>query len=279
MIDLWSYLNWRRLAFLAVCWGSSIAVAVLYYSSRAALDGVQRTPALDVNGVSVCNNEIGSFAAWRCDPKANHRPLYLVTFENLRAENGQLGLFKTAAHKIVKIQDLRMELYRYAESTPSALTQPFPETIYDALLAAENSSTSGETLRCVLSQSNSKYRKSPFPIDVSNTTEVRVSDFTYKLFDNGAIFVAVTCKRASVSLKSPEIVLQGHATITIADGSTLESNYIRWDPQKRCFVAFGGYVLNREGARTIGRNICVDDKLNATKEQTRSLGVRSNENG
>jgi hypothetical protein len=118
-----------------------------------------------------------------------------------------------------------------------------------------------------------------FAVDFSNASEILIDDFAYKTFRDGNLTFSVQSKKLTASFNKPEVILRGHVIIKNSDGSILESNYVKWDIEHRYFTISKGYVLNRNGARTFGKNIRIDDKLNIVRERIGDLGARSNENG
>jgi hypothetical protein len=68
-------------------------------------------------------------------------------------------------------------------------------------------------------------------------------------------------------LENSALALRGHVTITAGDGGVLECNHALWDLDNDLFMIEGVYVLNRNGARTSGRNIDVDTRLNPCEVQ------------
>jgi lipopolysaccharide assembly outer membrane protein LptD (OstA) len=104
-------------------------------------------------------------------------------------------------------------------------------------------------------------------IDLSNVSEVRINNFDYQVFYEDDLFLSIQSKRAMASYKHSGIVLRGHVIIKTADGSTLESNYVKWDIENQHFTVNGIYVINRNGVKTTGRNISVDAQLNNVKGQ------------
>jgi len=201
-------------------------------------------------------NQIGSVSYTRWDPKENYRPIYSIYFKNLLAENSQLGIFKTALHKVVKIQDLKLKFYRY-DSPPNV--SPLPEDIITNIRALIK-----EIIRKLTNPEN-RWRVNI--IDLGNTSEVRVNNFDYKVFSDDDLSFAIQSKRAITSYKQSELALRGHVIITAADGSTLECNYAKWDTKKGHLKIDGVYVLNRNGVKMIGRDICVDTQLNLARAQ------------
>jgi len=251
--------------FLAVSWLCAICIAVFCstdYRFNQAGDNITE----DAAAFAARQNEIDGFTIWRCDPKANHRPIYSVAFKNLRAENARLGIFKTAAHKVVEIEDLQAEFFRYSGNDSFGSGQAPPLTKFSPLFGPEDNGH-GETLAEMLGKFKDTKKPWSLSMDLSNVSEVRFENLDYKIFDNGVLSLGVQCKRALATYKSSEITLRGYARITAADGSTLESNHIIWDTRKCCFRADGTYFLNCNGRKTSGKGICVDSQLNTVWEQ------------
>jgi hypothetical protein len=267
-----------KLVFLAVSWLCAIGIVVFcstnYKFNQAGNNIAENTamPAAHQNG-------LGGFATWRCDPKANHRPIYSVAFKNFCAENASLGVFKTASHKVVKIEDLQAKFFRYPSDGRFDSAQASPLTAFSTLSDPEDNGHGEMTLAEMLDKFKDTKRPWSLSIDLSNVSEVRLKNLDYQIFDNGTLSLGVQCKRALATYNSPEIILRGYARITAADGSTLESNHIRWDTKKCCFKADGTYFLTRNGKKIRGEDICVDDKLNIVQAQIAALKEGSKENG
>ncbi len=266
---------WRKqIIFLAAFWVLSFG-ALLIVSTNNELN----RPAADAKdgafGLPPLRNEIKGL---RYIHEENHRPIYAVSLGNLRVENNKLGIFKTCLHKVAKIQDLELALYRYPsskvvtsrnESYVTAVTDestdafPAPATFADGIHKLINR---GDNWR--------------INIDLSNTSEVCVASFDYKVFYDGALFLNVRSKRAAASNKcSDEVTLRGHVTISTGDGTTLESNCVIWDIAKQRFTVDGAYFLTRNGKKIQGKDICVDDRLNIVQAQLAALKEGSKENG
>jgi hypothetical protein len=215
--------------------------------------------------------------------KENNRPVYSVQFADLRTENNDFGIFKTALHKVVKIQDLQLAFHRYtcgrmasvqtdSSSKSSNVASTGSGDIYSANLTeiypasgkgTPNVRTIVETARRLL-QPKKGWR---FDIDFSNASEILVNGFQYKIFSDENRSLSVQSKRLMVSSDQPGVILRGHVTIKAADGSTLESNYVQWDVVNEYFTAKGSYVLNRDGAKKIGKNISVNAQLDQINAQ------------
>lgn len=229
-------------------------------------------------------NHLGAIRYTRRDPKENCRPVYSVSFKNLLAENNKLGLFKTALHKVVKIRDLELRFYKYTSPTVTTATKLSQDKSSRSTIPPSNKASTaatadivpttditaqvGKLIRKVMRKFiTPNYRWWVNNLDLGNVSEVRINNFDCKAFCDGDSFFSVQCKRAIASYKHPELVLRGHVIIKTADGSTLESNHVRWDTKKQHFTVKGVYVLNRKGVETMGRDICVDAQLNNIKTE------------
>jgi hypothetical protein len=215
-------------------------------------DAISRGPRLRLP-----KNQTGTFGCIRLDPEENYRPVYSVCFKNLLAENNNLGIFKTALHKKVKIRDLKLRFYQY--TAPEVVTTTISHTPF----FPEDIDTDTEALvKKVISRLTTPENEWCFNIDLGNVSEFLVNNFDYIVFYDNDLFLAVQSKKATVSYKQTGVILRGHVAIKAADGSTLESNHVRWDVKKQHFAVNGIYVLHRDGKETMGRNICVDARLN-----------------
>lgn len=205
-------------------------------------------------------NEIRDLTYTKRDPKENSRPIYSIHFNSLLAENNELGIFKTALYKVVKIRDLQLSFYEYKISHIPKGTRISLQAIMKIAEKRINPMDGWGT-----------------NIDLSNVSEIIVNNFDYKVFYKDNLSLAVQSKRAFASYKQANVVLRGHVTITTADGSTLESNYVMWDLEKQRFKVNGIYVLNHNGIRKKGKDICVDTQLNLTKAQQAKLKQKETE--
>jgi hypothetical protein len=279
----------KRIIFLVAFWVLSFG-ALLIVSTNNELN----RPAADAKGHALelppLKNEIKGLCYIH---KENHRPIYAVSLGSLRAENNKLGIFKTGLHKVAKIQDLELAFYRYPSSKIISNTKPDNKSSITTIAtdrsgsyvaaAADESADAfpapikfADGIRKLISQRDG-WR---INIDLSNTSEVCVANFDYKVFYDGALFLNVRSKRATTSNKCPdEVILHGHVVVKAADGSVLESNCVIWDIAKQQFAVDGTYFLTRNGKKIRGKDICVDDKLNIVQAQIAALKEGSKENG
>jgi hypothetical protein len=253
---------WLRRSLFLLLWFLSFLILIIFASTNELNtfynDFVDCEPQL-----SPPQNQLGAVRYIRWNPKENHRPVYSMCFKNLRAENNRLGIFKTALHKVVKIRDLTLESYQYPSDKTTASTTPDIYPVTSGTIA-DAKALIDQIMRKLINPMDGWRIKS---IDFGNVSEVQVYNFDYKVLYDDELFFTIRSKRATASYKHSGIVLRGHVTITTAEGSTLESNYVRWDIQKKHFRVNGIYALNRNGVRTTGRDICVDAQLKSVKAQ------------
>jgi hypothetical protein len=212
----------------------------------------------------------------RSDNK-NHRPVYSISFGGVLVENNNFGLFETAAHKVIKIQDLGFTCHRY---TPHNITSSTKTAAPDSSSLPEGTFTDAEELLDDISHLISPANGWRINIDISNTSEICVAGFDYKVFYDGTPLLSVRSRKATISNKHPDVVtLRGHVIVKAVDGGILESNRVVWDIRKHHFTVEGTYFLSRNGRKMRGKDICVDDKLNIVQAQLAALKEGDKENG
>jgi len=264
--------RWIRWPVLLTAWTLSFLSFIIVTRNNELNKLYSNKAAGTETGFIGPKNQTGALSYWRCEPKPNGRLIHSVDLKNLRAENNTLGIFRTALHKIVKIQSLELEFHQYTSDDVTAnkklRTSPIPEDL------TANSRALIETIDKLLRRTDGWRINN---LDVGGVSEVSINNFGYKLFYDDELFFRVESKRAMVSYKHSGLVLRGHAKISIADGSTLESNYIEWDVKNQHFTVDGGYVLNRGGRVTIGKDICVDAQLNSVEAQSTKVERKENQ--
>jgi hypothetical protein len=269
-------------------WGLSLG-ALLTISTNNELNKLTTNVKANVISLPPLKNEIKGLHYIH---KENHRPVYAISLGNLRAENNNLGIFKTGLYKVAKIQDLELAFYRY--SSPETISN----TKTDNKGSIKTTTDRNESyVTAVTNESPDAFSALVKPagdihkfinredgwhinIDLSNTSEVCVAGFDYKAFYDGALLLNVRSKRATASNLHPEeILLRGHVIISAGDGTTLESNRVVWNIAKQQFTTDGTYFLTRNGKKIRGKDICVDDKLNVVQAQIAALEEGGEENG
>ncbi|MEN6425144.1 MAG: hypothetical protein ABFE13_07265 [Phycisphaerales bacterium] len=90
--------------FIALCWNDDNAI------TPEASTTYELPPPADVReGTGACHIR-------RWDARNGYRPIFCVGWRNMRAENGQLGIFKTPLHKTITVERLAMKCYRYSHA-------------------------------------------------------------------------------------------------------------------------------------------------------------------
>ena len=210
-------------------------------------------------------NEIGKFSLVRRDPHADYRPILAVNFDQLQAENGQLGVFNTGLYKLVKMQNLCLKFFEYAPAGDLDLSDHLRSILPLPSANGPDGMTGGfsQAMNQRLSWPHINWVSS---IDLSNATKVEAINFHYELFADNELTCRVQCKKAQLELRSQEIQLRGHVIVTVPKVGCLESNNIKWDFPNKHFTAAGVYVLKRGGQHRSGKGICVDRQLNVIGE-------------
>ena len=98
--------------------------------------------------------------------------------------------------------------------------------------------------------------------DVSDAGQLLVENFDYQIFFEGRPRLSIRSKRAFASGDQSGILLRGGVMITAADGQTVRSNRIRWDPQNHVFSVEDNYLLSQGPSQTAGKSIYLDEQLN-----------------
>ena len=261
---------WLRRTVLLAFWILSFLILTISYTN-SKLNTLYNNAISHGRGSRLPKNQIGAISYTRWDRKENYRPIYSVGLKNLLVGNNNLGIFKTGLHKVAKIRDLQLEFHQHT-APKATLTKRLNSNKSPRTTVTDNSSileytiTDARTIIGIVDRLVRPGHGWRVSIDLSNVSEVRVSNFDYKVFCDGSLFFSVQSKRVIASTKQSDLLLRGHVTIRTADGSTLESNCVTWDLKNQRFKVNGIYVLNRSGIRTTGKGICVDIQLNVFKE-------------
>ena len=265
---------WGKRAVLLVSWALSV-LALIIFAAHNDLNKLYRNTQSWKPELRLPRNQMGAFSYRRYSSKETGRPVHYASFENLLVENNNFGPFKTALHKMVKIQHLKLAFYRY----------PTAEAASNTEFNSENAAATitGDAIGNLINDIDNLIKPSDgwrLDIDLSNVSEVLVANFDYKVFYDGTLLLSVQSKRATISNKSPdEVMLRGHVIVKAEDGSVLESNCVKWDVRKHHFIADGTYFLTHNGNKIHGKSICVDDRLNNVQTQITAIEKRRKENG
>jgi hypothetical protein len=183
----------------------------------------------------------------------NTKPIYSFAFDQLIAENNNLGVFKTGLLKKVKISGLELKFYKYTVKDIKAdRTKGKIDSQFDGIDPKNIEAAIGKLIEA----KDDKY----FDIDLSHTAEVQVQGLDYSDYIDGKKVLAVQCRKVLLQGKLSDISLRGHVVIR-AEGGCLESNNVTWDIKNNRFMVSGGYLIRGESILS-GENICVDQQLN-----------------
>lgn len=250
--------RWIRWPVLLTAWTLSFLSFIIVTRNNELNKLYNNKAAGPETGFIGPKNQTGALSYWRCEPKANGRLIHSVDLKNLRAENNNLGIFRTALHKVVTIDGLQLEFHRYTSPEGMRSTSPDIPAVLDGVTADVQPLI--DQISHKLTDPMRGWRLNS--IDLGNVSEVHVENFDYRAFHDGDLFFRIQSRRAIASYKRSGIILRGRVTLETADGSTLKGNHVTWDVEKQHFIVNGVYVLDRGGVRTTGKDICVDAQLN-----------------
>jgi hypothetical protein len=186
------------------------------------------------------------------------RPAYNLTCDDLRTENGRLGLFRTASHRVVHITNLCVTFSEAPMGQACHDSGAVALGDFFSLFAPQRGSgVCGLGLFHDLQGPEQGFSIAP---ESADTTEVRIQGLQWEIRRNGRTVFQACCRRAGLESGSFAVVLRGHAKVT-ADGATLESNCLTLDMQNSRIVADGPYILTRNGTRECGAGSCFDTEL------------------
>ena len=272
---------WLKIVFFLPPWLLAF-IGLFVFSVNSELNTYNKNSWSPQLEFEMPKNRIGAFRYIRGDPDNSGRPLCSVYFKNLVIQSGTLGVFKTGLYKVVQIQDLQLEIFLYSSSglAPNIMPNqnesgqakvkraniPLEFRVLD-IFSGQDVTDATKGLNSIIGGILTPVKGWRADIDLSNVSEVRINNCDYRVFYDGQLVSGVRSKRAIVSSDWPEVTLRGHVIITALDGSTLESNCVRWKIRQNIFLVDGIYVLSRNGTKIIGKNICVDAGLNETEEK------------
>lgn len=246
----------RNLLFLLAFWLSGAAILVTYGTSPAKL---APNPSLSSHLSAFSENGTGAFLACRTSAEAGRSP-YRVEFDNLHVEDGSLGLFRTAAHKVVQIDNLRVTFS--ASATPDAGASAAPALgEFCSLFAPQRDNGIGGDGLGLFHDLQDPEGDASISVDLADTTEVRIRGLTWEIQRGGVTVFRARCRDARLFTGSTHIILRGHVTVTV-HGSTLESNCIELDVRNDRIITNRRYILTRDGDRQFGVGVCFDTALN-----------------
>jgi hypothetical protein len=220
------------------------------------------TPVLPPQSTSP-DSALGPMRMTRWDPGQGHRLQVSISLDGMTVEPGNLGLFKTGLFKTVQVRSLRVRRYEYQSDAAAQGAGMEPEETALRVLGLDNPEqakgllgTDQEPLRL----NNGMEIRIDRP-DISDAGQVLVENFDYRIFYEGKPRLSISSKRAVAAWDQSGILLRGGVVVTAADGATLRTNRLQWDPKRKLFAIDGNYLLSRGDSLAAGRNICLDEHL------------------
>lgn len=238
-------LSRRNLLRLLLFWLTGIVLVGVYagLSERSEGEAVSSAAVVPV----LERNETGALTAWRKGVSTGAAPAYKVVFDNLRAENGSLGVFKTASLKVVHVENLEATFFADASG---GRAMPQLSDFHDLFAPRRQSAPTANPLGLFNEMEQSEADWS-LPVDMAKTAEVRIRQLDWKVCEDGQTVFQVRCQHATLRSDTPRIVLRGHVTITTPE-AVLESNCIELNAQDESIVTPGRFALRSGGATRVG---------------------------
>ncbi|UCG56536.1 MAG: hypothetical protein JSU70_16935 [Phycisphaerales bacterium] len=253
--------GWLSRASMLAAWILCVALLVAIAANNAL--GPPFNDAVTPEALfRVPRNQTGPCWFRRWDPNHNYRPVHFMGFENLRAEDARLGIFKTALHKVVTIDDLQLRLRRHETDDQFDSNKASPFAAFCSLFEPANRHAGRTAMRQALRGLKRRAANWLPSIDLSNVSQVIIKNLEYEIFNGDELLLGVRCRRACLSSRSPgTVVLSGQALVSTAGGKGLRGNRITWDLRRNHFISEGICVLTHDGNRTAYRGACVDAHL------------------
>jgi hypothetical protein len=192
-------------------------------------------------------SETGALIAWRRDCSSGAEPAYKVTFDNLHAENGNLGVFKTASLKVVYVENVRALF----SADGSADESNVKLSDFYALFAPRPNAASSASPLGLLNDIEASNADWSVPVDMANTTEVRIRQLDWSVCQGNRTVLRVQCQHATLRSDTPRMVLRGHVRVTTPE-AVLESNCVEMNAADESIVVPGRYLLKCEGTMRVG---------------------------
>ena len=214
-------LSRRNLLFLALFWGGSLLLVLSYGTVSGRLRGGDGHAT--VARAVAAENETGTFSAWRREAVGDSEASYRVVFDNLSAANRALGVFRTASHKQVQIDNLHVA-FIVEPATPSAeASQEVKLREFCDLFAPQTGGRSGDAELGVFDEFGANESDWSVGVDLSNATEVRIKNLDWRVGTAEATTLRVESRYACLRGAGTGVILRGDATVTTPE-AVLESN-------------------------------------------------------
>ena len=251
----------RRVSLLLFSWLGGLAIFLTYGTLPGRLEPYACTSS-SVLGAAT-GDETGTLVVWRNDVEATALPRYKVTFDNLLAEDGGSGCFRTGWQKVLHIENLRASFFYPAVAEGPGENESLPLADFCTLFAPHGRRDAGQNALGLFRDLQDTGGPWSVSMDLTNAREVRIRRLDWRIHRGDATVFAARCMHACLQAGSPCIILRGHATV-IVEGAVLESSCIRLDVEDGRLVIAGRYVLTRGGHRQRGAGACMDMECSPT---------------
>jgi len=257
----------RNLLLLALFWGAGLFLLASYGTFLGRLGGTELHTT--VVRPTAGENETGTFSTWRPEATDLARPSYRIVFDNLAARDRSLGVFRTASHKEVHIENLHVTFQ--APTTPPRAGVGVRLGDFCDLFTPRSAAGTGASQLAVFDELVASDADWSVGVDLSNATEVRITNLDWRVCRAGVTVLRVQCRLASLQAGTARVILRGRATVATPE-AVLESNCIEIDGRDERFVVDGRYLLTRGARQERGNRGKFDATLKTLEVESSDVG-------
>ncbi len=236
-------LSRRNLVRLGLFWLAGVILFAFYTVLSGRLrDG---PAAWKADLPASTGDQTGALTVWQRGPSPEARPAYKVVFDNLRVENGNLGVFKTASSRIVYLDKLQATFFSQGNGADAGLRD------FHGLFAPRRDGHGDAGSLGLFDELQKQNTDWSMPVDMSNTEELRVRGLDWRVQRDDCTVFHVRSQHAVLRGDRSRMVLRGRVTVTMSQ-AVLESNCIEIDVSNESIYAPGRYALRHGGATRMG---------------------------
>ena len=244
-----------RLSFVPLFWAGGFYTLFVLHAPTAP---VAEIPALALPAQSTDPSlALGPIRYTQWDSQQGNRPQFSISLDNLTVKPGILGVFQTGLFKTIQVRSLQVRRYEYPSDPGMPGLGMVPEETALRALELDNP----ELVKGIFGGDQEPLRldngmeiRVDRP-DVSDAGQLLVENFDYQIMYDGKPRLSISSKRALASWDESGILLRGGVVVTAADGGTVRSNRIRWNPRDRVFSVEDNYLLTVGPSQTAGKSI------------------------
>lgn len=237
-------LSRRNLLRLGLFWLAGVILFAFY----AILSG--RFPngpaALKADLPASTGDQTGALTVWQRGPSPEARPAYKVVFDNLRVENGNLGVFKTASSRIVYLDNLQATFFSQGNGADAGLRD------FHRLFAPRRDGHGDAGSLGLFDDLRKQNTDWSMSVDLSNAGEVRIRGLDWRVSRDDSTVLHIRSQHAVLRSDRSPMVLRGRVTVVTAQ-AVLESNCIEVDASNESIYAPGRYALRHGGTTRMGQ--------------------------